>query len=165
MSANITPFNSDGGFSTTGNVTGNVNSTNEVIITTDNDHGGVGYTGFITMTSTQANVANPNKFVRTSVDGNLQVVNSDYSQTIFDLSDSGNLAIPGIFSANTIGTAGSYLYGDGSNITGIGGSVGATGATGPQGNDGATGPMGDTGATGVDGATGCLLYTSDAADE
>jgi collagen type VII alpha len=148
------PFNSDGGFSTVGNVTGNVNSTNEVIITTDNEHGGAGYTGFITMTSTQANVANPNKFVRTSVDGNLQVVNSDYSQTIFDLSDAGNLAIPGNLSANIIGTAGSYLYGDGSNITGIGGSVGATGATGPQGNDGATGPQGNDGATGPQGDIG-----------
>ena len=62
MSGNIQPFNSDGGFTTTGNVTGNVNSTNEVIITTDNEHGGAGYTGFITMTSTQANVANPNKY-------------------------------------------------------------------------------------------------------
>ena len=77
MSANITPFNSDGGFSTTGNIVGNV-----------------------------------------------------------------------------IGTAGSYLYGDGSNITGIGGSVGATGATGIQGNSGATGVMGFSGATGPQGTTG-----------
>ena len=151
MSGNTQPFNSDGGFSTTGNVTGNVNSTNEVTITTDNEHGGTGYTGFITMTSTQANVSNPNKYVRTSIDGNLQVVNSDYSQTIFDLSNSGNLAIPGVFSANTIGTAGSYIYGDGSNITNVTGTVGATG---PQGNPGATGIAGTTGATGAAGTTG-----------
>jgi hypothetical protein len=99
------------------------------------------------MTSTQANVANPNKYIRTSVDGNLQVVNSDYSTTILDLSNSGNLTVPGNIS-------GAYLYGDGSNITGISGSVGATGATGA---DGATGPQGDvgaTGASGIDGATG-----------
>ena len=113
----------------TGNVTGGIDSITEVVITTDNDHGGTGYTGFITMTSTQAGVSNPNKYIRTSVDGNLQVVNSAYNTTILDLSDSGNLTAP------IIGSVGTYLYGDGSNISGVNGATGATGLTG------ATGPI------------------------
>jgi collagen type VII alpha len=165
MSGNTQPFNSDGGFSTVGNVTGNVNSTNEVIITTDNEHGGAGYTGFITMTSTQANVSNPNKYVRTNVDGNLEIINSAYTATIMSLSDAGNLTVPGgisggnvttggsggdialtggnIYGANvitaaTIGNAAAYLYGDGSNISNLPTNYGATGATGVTG---ATGPI------------------------
>ena len=94
--------------------------------------------------------------------GDLSVVvtNTDYAQ------------------ANTVASTWSV------NLDGAVGAVGATGATGPDGATGASGIDGATGATGADGATGatgetgatgvpgndsyvpgCLLYTSDAADE
>jgi hypothetical protein len=71
---------------------------------------------------------------------------------------------------NTLGTlttlsvtgniTGNYILGNGSQLTGLSGFVGATGpqgdigATGPQGDIGATGPQGPIGATGATGATG-----------
>ena len=45
------------------------------------------------------------------------------------------------------------------------GATGAQGATGPTGAQGAQGHQGSTGSGGSTGPTGCLLYTSDAADE
>jgi len=74
---------------------GNLSTPGEITITANNTHGGAGYTGFLTLTSIQPGVTNPNKYVRTSNIGNLQIVNSNYGTTIFDLSDLGDLRIPG----------------------------------------------------------------------
>jgi hypothetical protein len=74
---------------------GNLAAPGEITITTNNTHGGAGYTGFLTLTSTQGGVTNPNKFIRLNSTGNLQIVNSTYSQTIFDLADSGDLKLLG----------------------------------------------------------------------
>lgn len=74
---------------------GTLEAPGEISITTNNSHGGTGYTGFLTLTSTQNGVSNPNKFIRLNVDGNLQIIDSAYQHTIFDLADSGDLAISG----------------------------------------------------------------------
>jgi hypothetical protein len=71
--------------------TGNINTTGELNVTNNNEHGGTGYAGIMTMTNTGAGT-NPNKYLRINSTGNLQIINSGYSATIFDLSDAGNLS-------------------------------------------------------------------------
>lgn len=74
---------------------GKLTAPNEIVISTDNTHGGTGYTGFLTLTSTQAGVTNPNKFIRLNSTGNLQIINSEYTGTILDLADNGDLTLSG----------------------------------------------------------------------
>lgn len=68
----------------------------------------------------------------------------------------GNIRTVGLISA-TGNITGNFFIGNGSQLTGVSGSVGATGATGVAGGVGATGATGVTGnigATGAQGATG-----------
>jgi hypothetical protein len=88
---------------------GKLTNPGEVVISTNNTHGGTGFTGFLTLTSTQVGVSNPNKFVRLNVDGNLQIVNSAYSNTIFDLSDTGHLIVSG--GLTVLGSVPAHSYG------------------------------------------------------
>jgi hypothetical protein len=88
---------------------GKLTNPGEVVISTNNTHGGTGYTGLLTLTSTQDGVSNPNKFVRLNVDGNLQIVNSAYSNTIFDLSDTGHLIVSG--GLTVLGAVPAHSYG------------------------------------------------------
>jgi hypothetical protein len=69
----------------------NINAGGEVVIVNYNQHGGPGYAGMITMSTSQSGATTPNKYIRLNNTGNLQIVNSAYSGTIFDLSDSGAL--------------------------------------------------------------------------
>lgn len=90
-SLRLTATNKNWAFNTDGTLT----TPGEVIISTNNTHGGSGYTGFLTLTSTQAGVTNPNKYIRLNSTGNLQIVNSQYSTTIFDLADNGDVTFSG----------------------------------------------------------------------
>ncbi len=65
----------------------------------------------------------------------------------------GNLLTTGYITA-TGNITGNYIFGNGSQLTGLQGFVGATGPQGPQGLAGATGVAGTNGATGFTGATG-----------
>ena len=68
----------------------------------------------------------------------------------------GNVLTAGFVTA-TGNITGNYIFGNGSQLTGMQSFVGATGptgATGPQGNIGATGPIGATGASGIQGEIG-----------
>jgi hypothetical protein len=76
-------------------VSGNITTSGELVVATQNAHGGAGYAGMLTMTNTTANTTNPNKFVRLSNIGALEIVNSDYTQTILSLNNSGNLTVTG----------------------------------------------------------------------
>jgi hypothetical protein len=101
-----------------GNVgAGYINADDEITIATNNEHGGVGYAGIMTMTNTGSNVTNPNKFVRLNNVGALEIINSSYSNVILALSDSGNTTITGLLSsplrtvtANSIGTVGQICW-------------------------------------------------------
>jgi plastocyanin len=68
----------------------------------------------------------------------------------------GNVLVTGVISA-TGNVTGNYIFGNGSQLTGMQSFIGATGASGIQGFEGATGASGIqglTGATGFEGATG-----------
>jgi hypothetical protein len=86
---NITTVGTLTGVTTEANA--NVNVGGEVIITNKNQHGGSGYAGMITMTNSDSGATTPNKYMRLNSTGNLQIINSSYSTTIFDLSDAGAL--------------------------------------------------------------------------
>jgi hypothetical protein len=72
---------------------GNLTTPGEVVVVSNNQHGGTGYAGIMTMTNTTGGATNPNKYLRLNTTGNLQIVNSAYTQTIFDLADSGELTL------------------------------------------------------------------------
>ena len=60
-----------------------------------NTKGGTGYLDFLAVQNTSGGATVPYKWLRTTSDGQLQVINSAYTQNIFNLTDTGNLAIPG----------------------------------------------------------------------
>ena len=66
----------------------------EITVSNYNQHGGVGYAGMLTLTNT--NATNSNKFVRINSTGALQIVDSLYQNTIFELTDAGVLTVNGI---------------------------------------------------------------------
>lgn len=65
------------------------------ISSTDTTDSGSGYAGFIKLTNSNTSATNINKSIRLSDAGNLQIVNSAYSETIFDLADNGNVTLSG----------------------------------------------------------------------
>ena len=73
---------------------GNINLGGELIITNQNQHGGSGYAGMITLTNQANGTPNPNKFVRLNNAGDLEIVDSNYQYTIFTLTDIGNVVAP-----------------------------------------------------------------------
>jgi hypothetical protein len=81
---------------------GNLTTPGEVVISSNNAHGGVGYAGIITMTNTTVGATNINKYVRLSNVGSLQIVDSNYGNTILDLSNSGNLLAQGTITGSPV---------------------------------------------------------------
>jgi hypothetical protein len=73
-----------------------------------NTQGGTGYFDFIKVVNQSGNATNPNKFLRMDQGGNLQIINSGYSQTLFNLTDAGALSVIGNVSANNINAAGNF---------------------------------------------------------
>ena len=125
------------GNTTSGNIssTGNVRVGGELNVISDNEHGGSNYAGIMTMTNTNTGVPTPNKYLRLSPTGDLEIRNSADSATIFGLSDIGTLSatifsgsganltnlpvanISGLGNISTInldGNASNILYGNGS---------------------------------------------------
>ena len=101
---NITTVGTLTGLTTIANA--NINLGGELIITNNNQHGGSSYAGMITFTSTINDATNVNKFVRLTDSGTLEIINSEYSETIFSLTDSGNLTT-------------NYIFGNGSQLSDI----------------------------------------------
>jgi filamentous hemagglutinin len=73
-----------------------------------NTTGGTGYYDFLKATNQSGNATNPGKSFRINSTGAFEIINSAYSQTIFSLTDSGNLTVPGTLvvsgNANVQGT-------------------------------------------------------------
>jgi hypothetical protein len=81
---------------TKGTVTTNGSSTTAFInFSGSGTVGGTGYTDFIRVTNTSVGVTNPNKTFRLNNTGNLEIIDSTYSNTIFTLTDSGEVIILG----------------------------------------------------------------------
>jgi hypothetical protein len=83
-----------------------------VTIATDNDLAGVNTAGLIKLTNSNGGATNVNKTIIIDATGNLQIADSTLSQFIFNLTDSGNLAVSGNITAD-------YFLGNGSALTGI----------------------------------------------
>ena len=93
---------------------GTFNTPGEVIISTDNGHGGSGYAGLLTLTNSGGGT-NPNKYVRLDSIGTLEIVDSTYSNTILSINDSGNLTVKGEIHSNAGTGAVTLQASDGSN--------------------------------------------------
>jgi hypothetical protein len=75
---------------------GRVDANGQITITSqDITDGGDGYVGFLKFTNIYTGGTNVNKSIRMNSTGNLQIVNSAYSSVIFDLADTGDLAVSG----------------------------------------------------------------------
>jgi len=103
--AKVWTFDNDGYLTTPG----------EIIIESDNAHGGAGYAGLLTFSNTVDGSTINKKFVRLNSSGNLEIVDSGYANTIMSLSDGGNLTVKGSINSSA-GTGNVTLQAsDGSN--------------------------------------------------
>jgi hypothetical protein len=62
----------------------------------------VGYADFLRVTNASGGVTNPNKSLRLNSTGGIEIINSAYTATLFTLTDTGNLAVPGTMSASNL---------------------------------------------------------------
>jgi len=62
--------------------------------------GGIGYADFLKTTNTTSGATNPNKSFRLNSTGAIEIINSAYTATLFNLSDSGNLSVSGDYRIN-----------------------------------------------------------------
>ena len=60
-----------------------------------NPRGGAGYHDFMRVTSTYGSIVNPNKYFRLDQFGSLQILNSTYGSTLFNLTDDGHTIVKG----------------------------------------------------------------------
>jgi hypothetical protein len=89
-----------------------------------NQRGGTGYQGFLEVTNEYSGATTPSKFFRLDQSGSIQIRNSSDTQTIFQLTDGGEVTIPSALKSNFI------QFGDGSQQwTANAGSGGGGGVT------------------------------------
>ena len=82
--------------------------------------GGIGYHDFLRVTNQYSAATNPNKYFRLDSAGTLQIINSAYTNNLFNLTDGGDATIAGKLSVGT----GIFWSGNGNPIsTGGGGSI------------------------------------------
>jgi hypothetical protein len=88
-----------GNLTTTGAVYSNYNTdtanTGSFMATGGNTKGGTGYLDFLVAQNTSGGATNPYKWMRTTSDGQLQIINSAYTTNIFNLTDAGAFSVPG----------------------------------------------------------------------
>jgi hypothetical protein len=60
-----------------------------------NTQGGTGFADFLRATNASGGATNPNKSLRLTSTGSLEIINSAYTATIFSLSDAGVFSVPG----------------------------------------------------------------------
>jgi hypothetical protein len=129
-SGNVTGANlrTVGSISATGNITGgNLTLANGQISATytpgsttgsgilsqgANTNGGAGYFDFLKATNQSGGSTNPNKWFRVNSTGALEIINSAYSATIFSLTDTGSMVVPG-----NLAVQGNLTYNNLTNIT------------------------------------------------
>lgn len=67
-----------------------------------NTKGGTGYADFLQVTNTSGGATNPNKYIRLSTSGVLEIIDSAYQNGLLTLNDSGDLVIKGNTTFNGI---------------------------------------------------------------
>lgn len=106
-------------------------ATDPLTLSSANGHGGTGYAGLLTMVNSTSGATNPNKFVRLDNSGNLQIINSSYSGTIFQINDAGvqyygtAAATSNVPTANGINlNSNGYIFDDGNlHVTSTAGAI------------------------------------------
>jgi hypothetical protein len=91
-----------------GSITGRLNVTYQPVSTTNaaiqitaaNTQGGTGYADVLKFINGSSGATNPNKSLRLSSTGAIEIVNSAYSATLLSLSDAGNLSVSGDYRVN-----------------------------------------------------------------
>lgn len=79
-----------------------VGTTGTIYVSGQNRKSGVtGYHDFLQVTNEYGSATNPNKFFRVSGTGTLEIMNSEYSSTIFSLSNAGDLTVGGSISTTS----------------------------------------------------------------
>lgn len=71
-----------------------------IVASGKDSQGGTGYFDILKATNTTSGVTNPNKSFRLTSDGQYQIINSAYTSNILNLTDAGNLSVPGTISVN-----------------------------------------------------------------
>ena len=66
-----------------------------ITVSSANTQGGTGFADFLRATNASGGATNPNKTLRLTSTGGLEIVNSAYTATIFSLSDAGVFSVPG----------------------------------------------------------------------
>lgn len=66
-----------------------------ITITAANTKGGTGYADSLQLINSSGGATNPNKYIRLTSAGELQIINSEYTAMLFGLTDSGDLTIAG----------------------------------------------------------------------
>ena len=115
-----------------GSITGRLNVTytpastigTTLQLTAANTIGGTGYGDFIKFTNTSGGATLPNKTIRMNNLGSIEIIDSNYGNNIFNLSDGGDLTIKGNFI--TANRPGFRVIGAGVNITATTTLVGTT---------------------------------------
>jgi hypothetical protein len=72
-----------------------------LVVSGSGTKGGAGFIDFLQVTNATGSATNPNKYFRLNTLGSLQILNSAYTSTILDLTDSGILQVAGGNSATT----------------------------------------------------------------
>jgi len=122
------------------NATGGDSSTSSIQATGYNQRGGVGYHGFLQATNTYGSATTPSKYFRLTSAGQLEIVNSAYTQTLFTLSDAGAMSVPSSMTAASFvksgGTSTQYLMADGTVNTTTGNqTISSTAPVSPANGD------------------------------
>jgi len=81
-------------------------TTDPVTISSANAHGGAGFAGLITLENTTSGATNNKKFIRMNTTGQLEIINNAYSNTIFSVTDGGDVSAAGKYNGATLGDTG-----------------------------------------------------------
>lgn len=76
------------------------------ISSANEQNGGTGYSDIAKFINSKPGASNINKHIRLNSTGALEIINSSYTSTIFNLSDSGALNVSGTYNGATIGDTG-----------------------------------------------------------
>lgn len=96
-----------------------------ITVSTANTVGGTGYADVLKMTNTSGGATNPNKTIRLNSTGGLEVIDSNYGNTLFQMLDNGDVTIKGNTTINGI-NAGYAPNRPAFRVSGNGGSISAT---------------------------------------
>lgn len=82
-------------------------SADSLILKSNNDHGGSGYAGLLTLQNTSVGATNSSKFIRMNNIGSLELINNAYTSSLLTVADSGDVTITGsLYSTPKYVTAG-----------------------------------------------------------